>query len=262
MTDEDILHARLNYRPSGATPSARKAFAQWTERIVGLPDGVAARELAGLTDEQLQAMALDFEKAPRRKRTDVFRFSFAIAALLAMIGAGFAIAEVTVPAQAVGRPHYLAGAGAFLGAAFIALCAGVLSGFRLVPTEAAYARLGLFVGLLNEQHPWLYNTYFVLRNPAAIAYRDRVLRERGPVRGFDFVLMRQIAELHEKMELTHNARAVAAAVQGASEVLAPAGTHAAPAIVPLAPSAAATPAPSLAAVPGKVLSLGSSSEAA
>lgn len=236
------------------------AIAQWTERVAGLPELAASRELAGLSDEQLSALALEFEMAPRRERTDLCRFSFPVSALLALTGAGFALAEVVAPGDALGLSPLAAGAVAFFGTAFIALCAGTLTQMRLVPAEAAYGKVGLLVSVLNEQHPWLYNAYFVIRNPSALAYREKVLRERGPIRGMDYLLMRQIAELQESMELTHNARAVAASVQGVTEVLDPAATtHALPPALHLAPSAAVASVPPPASAPGKVLTLGTSS---
>lgn len=260
MTDDDVLRVRENYRPSRGRATPARAFAHWTGRVADLPDLAVCRELAGLPDEQLRALALEFERAPHRSRSDVFRFSFGAAAVFAFAAAALAIAEMTVPGPAVGRSSYFIGAGVFAAAAIAALCLGALSALRQVPVDAAYGRLGLLVGLLDEQHPWLYKAYFVLRNPAAMAYRDKVLRERGPIRGMDHVLMRQIAELQESLELTQNARAVAAAVQAASGVLADAGTHSAPADVTVA--APAPSAPSLTAVPAKVLTLGTSSEAA
>lgn len=252
MTDDDVLHAREHYRPSRGPSTPAQAFAHWTARVAETPDLVVCRELAGLPDEQLQALALAYEQAPRHRRSDVFRFSFGAAAVLALAGAALAIAELTIPGPVVGRSTYFLGAGAFLGGAFIALCVGALSALRQVPTEAAYTKLGLLVGPLDPQHPWLYKAWFVVRNPAAMAYRDKVVRERGPVRGLDHVLMRRIADLQENMDLTLNARAVAATVQAAGDAPASAVNTA----------ASAASAPPLAAVPGKVLSLGASSEAA
>jgi len=259
MTEEDVLHSRERFRPSPAARTPEMALAYWTERIAGLSDLVASRELAGLSDEELSALALEYEKAPRRKRTDVLRHAYAASALLALMGGGLALVEATTPGQAVQLSPFVQGAGVCFVSAFIAVCAGTFSNLRLVPTEAAYGKLGLWVGLLNEQHPWLYRAYVVLRNPAALNYRDKVLRERGPIRGMDYVMMCEIAEIHAKMELTQNARAVASAVQGTSEVLAQQGV---PPVVQVTPATGHVPAPTLTAVPGSVLSLGGSTEAA
>ena len=261
MPDEDSLNVHAGYRHS-RTPTAKMGLAQWAQRVAGLPDLAASRELAGLSDEQLSALALQFERTPQCKRTDLLRFSFPVSALLALMGAGFALAEAVAPINASGLSPLVVSAAAFFGAAFIALCAGTLMQIHLVPTEAAHRKAGLLVSVLNEQHPWLYDAYVVIRNPAALAYRETILRERGPVRGMDFLLMRQIAELQENMELMHNARAVAASVQGASEVLDPAAANPLPPVLHLAPSAAVASVQSPAAGSGKVLTLGSPSEAA
>jgi len=262
MTEEDVLHAREIYRPSPAARAPEVALAQWTERIAALSHLAVARELAGLSDEQLAAMALEFQKAPRRQRTDPLRHAFAASAVLALAGGILALASTTAPGYAGELSPTALGAGVCFVLALVAVCAGTLSSFRLMPTEAAYAKLGLYVGLLDEQHPWLYKAYAVLRNPAALNYRDEVLRDRGPLRGMDYVMMFEIAEIQAKMELMQNARVVAASVQGTSEVLA---ASASPALASL--SRAVSPAvhgsaPNLTAVPSKVLSLGDSTEAA
>ena len=259
MTEEDVLHARERYRPSPAARTPEMALVYWTERIAGLSDLVASRELAGLSDEELSALALEYERTPRRKRTDVLRHAYVASALFALTGGGLALAAATTPGQAVELSPLIQGAGVCAVSAFIAVCAGTLSSLRLVPTEAAYGKLGLYVGLLSEQHPWLYRAYVVLRNPAALNYRDKVLRERGPIRGIDYVMMCEIAEIHAKMELTQNARSVASAVQGTNEVLA---QLVVPPVTQAAPPAGHAPAPTLTAVPGNVLSLGGSTEAA
>jgi hypothetical protein len=259
MTEEDVLHSRERYRPSPPARTPEMALAHWTERIAALPDLVASRELAGLSDEELSALALEYQRTPRHKRTDVLRHAYAASALLALTGGGLALIEATTPGQAVQLSPLIQGAGVCFVSAFIAVCAGAMSSLRMVPTEAAYAKLGLHVGLLNEQHPWLYRAYVVLRNPAALNYRDKVLRERGPIRGMDYVMMCEIAEIHAKMELTQNARAVASAVQGTSEVL---SHQVVPPVVQVAPATGHVQAPTLTTAPGTVLTLGGSTEAA
>jgi hypothetical protein len=259
MTEEGVPHSRERYRPSPPARTPEAAAAYWTERIAGLSDLAASRELAGLSDEELSALALEYERTPHRKRTDVLRHAYVASALLALAGTGLALVEATSPGPAVALSPFIQGAGVCFVSAFLAVCAGALSSLRLVPIEAAYGKLGLSVGLLNEQHPWLYRAYVVLRNPAALNYRDKVLRERGPVRGMDYVMMCEIAEIHAKMELTQNARAVASAVQGTSEVLA---QQIVPPAVQAATATGHAPAPALTSTPGHVLSLGGSTEAA
>jgi hypothetical protein len=91
----------------------------------------------------------------------------------------------------------------------IALCLGVFTAFSMMPLEVAHGRVGLCTSPLNEQHPWLYKASFVMRNQAADAYRQRVLTERGPLRGIDYIMMREIAAAQDAMEMTRLARTVA-----------------------------------------------------
>jgi hypothetical protein len=90
-----------------------------------------------------------------------------------------------------------------------------------MPVEVAYGNVGLYVGALDAQHPWLYKTYLVMRNEAANRYRQRVLAQRGCLRGADYVLMREIARVDEVSVMTQTASAVTAQVQQAPEQAVP-----------------------------------------
>jgi hypothetical protein len=79
--------------------------------------------------------------------------------------------------------------------------------------DLAYGHVGLYVGPLNEQHPWLYKAYLLMRNGAAQEYRQRVLGQRGMLRGVDCVLMGEIARADEERVMTLTARSVAEQVQ-------------------------------------------------
>ena len=95
---------------------------------------------------------------------------------------------------------------------------GALSAFKAMPAELAYGRVGLYVGPLNEQHPWLYDTLLLMRNAAAETYRRRTLRERGPLRGLDCLMMREIARAEQGLATTETARRVAEEVQQLPEI--------------------------------------------
>lgn len=212
LTD-DPQHARENYRPSRVVPTAEMAFAHWTERAAAQPALVTAREMAGLSNENLSALALEFEQSPQRKRRDVYRFAVPAGASATFLGV------VLMTLHKLAEAPFLLGLGgvvAILG--FVALCVGVLVNFQRVPLEVAYGKVGLFVGELNEQHPWLYKTMLLMNNTAANAYRERVLQERGALRGVDYVMMEEIASVHESMELTQTARVVRDRVQGSAVV--------------------------------------------
>jgi hypothetical protein len=204
-------HASERYRPSRVVPTAEMAFAQWTERVAHQPALVTARELAGLANENLVALAKEFEQAPRRRRSSIQQYWGAGSSLLTLLGMACLLLSH-------GDSHDLS---TWFGVIVLLIgVAGlgvwVMRGLAGAPTEQAYAWLGLYVGELDEQHPWLYRTALLMKNAAADDYRQRVLRERGPLRGADYLMMSEIANVHEGVELTQTARAVRERVQGLS----------------------------------------------
>jgi len=215
LSDESLLQARERYLPMQLAPSPRAAFAQWTERVALEPELVSARELAGLSEAELAALDVEFMRTPFRQRTDALRFAIPSGALLCAVGALALLLHVNsfaLPGDPPVSVIQASGAAALLGG-LILICLGVLGAFSMISLDASHGRVGLYVGVLNEQHPWLYKTRLVIRDGAAEEYRQRVLRERGPLRGVDYLMMREIAQAHESLEMTKTARTVAQQVQ-------------------------------------------------
>lgn len=214
LSDSSLMQAREGYRPTPAAVTAAMEFAQRTERMSTQSDIVAAREIAGLPEESLSALATEFAHAPRRRRTDRLRLAIPTGVMLFAAGLFGLLLNSGMPAPAGGALSELQMLSmACLGAGVIAGAVGALAAFSLMSLDVAYGKVGLYVGLLNEQHPWLYKTVLVMRNPAAQEYRLRVLSERGVLRGVDYVLMREIARADEAQVMTQTARAVAEQVQ-------------------------------------------------
>lgn len=216
-----MMHAREGYRPTKVLPSAEGAFAQWTEKVPSQLEFVTARELAGLSNENLAALAAEFEASPQRTRKDIYRFG--VPAGIAMVLFGAAVLGVTQLSGglATSTAETVIGAAILLGGA-AAICAGVFKSFQQVPLDVGYGRVGLFVGELNEQHPWLYKTFLLRNNAGAERHRQMVLAERGVLRGVDYLMMKQIASVHENMEMTQSARTVREQVQSRQVSLSPA----------------------------------------
>ena len=236
LSDESLLQARERYLPMQPAPSPRAAFGQWTERVALQPELVSARELAGLSEAELAALEVEFMRAPFRQRTDALRFAIPAGALLCAIGALALLLHANsfaLPADPPVSVIEASGATGLLGG-LILICLGVLGAFSMISLDASHGRVGLYVGVLNEQHPWLYNTRLVIRDGAAEEYRQRVLRERGPLRGVDYLLMREIAQAHESLELTKTARSVAQQVQRSDAKLEPVAEPRRIAIAPIA----------------------------
>jgi len=87
------------------------------------------------------------------------------------------------------------------------------SAFSAVHLDLAYGTTGLYVGKLDEQHPWLYDAEGLTRHRVAEDYRQRTLRERGPMRGADYLMMRELVQVQEALDRVRAARAVAAQFQ-------------------------------------------------
>ena len=214
-----LERSREGYRPSGSSESGQRQLARLSLRMTRQPELATAREIAGLSAAELAALATEFTLSPRRKRTDLMRFATPAGVLVFAAGlAGLMLQEASL--GAAGRGVLSAFEIICLGsliAGLFAVAMGTMKAFSLTSVDLAYGHLGLYTGALDEQHPWLYKTYLLMRNSAAQAYRDRVLQERGVLRGVDYVLMREIARADEERVMTLTARAVAAQVQGISE---------------------------------------------
>lgn len=208
FTEESLLQSSEGYLVISPSSTPEGAFDAWTRKMTMQSELGIAREMAGLSEESLSALAGVFARTPRRARTDRLRPAIPAGAALLLAGLGLLLLAgvVSSPAGAAVLQTLAIGCLVFGGGA---LCAGVLKAFSVMPLEAAHARLGLCTSLLDEQHPWLYKASFVTRDRAADAYRQRILQERGALRGVDYLMMREIARTQDALETTRVARTVA-----------------------------------------------------
>jgi hypothetical protein len=214
VSRERLMQARQFYSPQSAVMTPDLAFARWTERVAVQTELGSARELAGLSDAELSALEAEFVRFPIRRRSDRFRNAFRAAAVLAAAGGfGFALQAL---AAGWGDGGYRALQVLSMACVLAAVCAGVAGAyvaFSMLHLDLSHGTVGLYVGRLDEQHPWLYDSMTVARNPSAEAYRRQVLSDRGPLRGADYVIMREIVRAQESLERTQWARTVAEHVQ-------------------------------------------------
>jgi len=217
------MEARQFYSPRSSATTPQQAFGRWTERVAVQSELASARELAGLSDAELSVLEAEFQRAPMRRSSDRLRNAFRAGAALAAAG-GFCLVLQALTVgfgdgayrvlQVLGTACALAGACTLIACAYVA--------FGALHLDLAHGTLGLYVGRLDEQHPWLYDTVAVARNPSAEEYRRQVLADRGPLRGADCVVMREIVRTQESLERTHWARAVTERVQRAAPAADPA----------------------------------------
>ncbi len=208
--DETLVRAPHAYLPLPVTAPADTAYAHWTSKLASQHALGVARELAGLPEPRLAELAAEFVRAPQRQRTDKLRMSFPLAAALLLAGAIALAFDASLRAAGSSGMSVLQGMaiGCFVGGAG-AVIAGVLAAFAMKPLEVAHSKLGQCLGLLDEQHAWLYDASLVMRNPAADTYRQHTLQERGPLRGIDYVMMCEVARVSDALDMTHVARSVA-----------------------------------------------------
>lgn len=210
---ERLMQAREFYAPSRTALPAETEFARWTQRISVQSERGSARELAGLAHAQLDALEREFIRCPTRPRSALARHGLWVGALLiSMACIGFATGDLLGGEAGATRAFTVFSSGLLL----VGLtCIGVsgLTAFNALQVDLTYGTTGLYVGVLDEQHPWLYKAAGLLRHEAADSYRQTVLRERGPLRGLDYIMMRELVGAHASLDQLRPARSVAEQLQ-------------------------------------------------
>lgn len=210
---ERLMQAREFYSPSRTTLPSETAFARWTQRIAVQSELGSAREMAGLVDAQLDLLESEFIRCQTRPRSAWARHGLWVGALLiALACTGLVMGDAAGIEAGATRALTAFGLGLLLvGSACMAISG--ITALSALHLDLNYGTTGLYVGLLDEQHPWLYKTTGLLRHEAAESYRQCVLRERGPLRGLDYVMMRELVGAHDSLERMRPARAVAEQLQ-------------------------------------------------
>jgi hypothetical protein len=213
VSSERLMRAREFYAPNLPATDPALAFAHWTERASIQSELACARELAGLPDAELQALEEEFICCQNRPAPAWVRVANIVGFVLLAIGllglGGQALATLSsqekVAMQLMSMLLVLAG--------LLPLAATLLFAFKALHLDVSYGVAGLYVGQLNEQHPWLYETLRLTDHAAGEDYRRRTRDDRGPLRGIDYILMRELVRLESSMEQLRPARVVAEEVQ-------------------------------------------------
>ena len=214
LSKQRLLQAREHYTPEDGALSPAQAFARWTERISVQAELGSAREIAGLAEEELAAMEAEFVRCPVRPRSARVRQAIPAGAALASLGAvGLLVQALVGGIGSAAQPAVQMVSATCLLIGLVALAVGFLSAFGTLHLELCHGTTGLYFGKLDEHHPWLFKALNLMHHPAAEEYRQRVLRERGWLRGVDCVMMKEIVRVQDALEQTLAARAVAEKVQ-------------------------------------------------
>jgi len=214
LSKERLLQAREHYTPSAAPGSPELAFARWTQRISVQSELGSAREIAGLTDDEMSAMEAEFVRCPTRPRSTRVRQAVPAGVALSTLGGLGLLVQGLVGGMGAGaQPAVQMISATCLLIGLVVLAIGFLSAFSTLHLELCHGTTGLYFGRLDEQHPWLFKTMNLTHHPAAEEYRQRVVRERGWLRGVDYVMMKEIVRNQEALEQALPARAIAEKIQ-------------------------------------------------
>ena len=214
ISTERLMQAREFYVPRRDALPIEAEYARWTQRLAVQGELGAARELASLPDEQLAALEAEFVRCPTRHRTDRMRFAIpAGIALMALGCVGLGFERWAGPALSAGDNGSQVLSIVLIGLGLFVLAAGALAAFSMLHLDLSHGTTGLYVGKLDEQHPWIYKTASLLPIAPAEEYRHAVLRDRGPLRGLDYIIMRELVEAHRVMQSTRSTRSVAEQIQ-------------------------------------------------
>ena len=213
VSGERLMRARDFFTPTKPATDPARAFAHWTERASVQSELGCARELAGLSDAELQTLEEEFIRCQQRPAPGWVRVANIVGLVLLGFGLlGFgaqALAEISsrerLAMQLMSMLLVLAG--------LLPLATTFLFAFKAMHLDVSHGVAGLYVGQLNEQHPWLYETLRLADHAVGEEYRRRTRDERGPLRGFDYILMRELVRLEESVARLRPARVVAEKVQ-------------------------------------------------
>ena len=213
VSRERLMRAREFYSPASRELPADRLFANWTERVSVQSELGSAREMAGLSNAELEALEAEFVRCPTRPKPAWMREAvLAGIILLVLAGIGLTMLGLTELGDVASRTlQALSAASLLLG--LVPLSIGLLTSFSVLHLELSYGTTGLYVGKLDEQHPWLYKATALTRHETAEDYRRRTLIERGPMRGMDYVLMREMVKVQESLEQMRPARSVSDQLQ-------------------------------------------------
>jgi hypothetical protein len=213
LSRERLMRARAFYAPTARKAGAELEYARWVQRVSVTSALVGARELAGLSDAELAALEAEFVRCPMRPQVQWVRHAIVVgAALMALAALGLlwqALASLGDPASRIVQAASVAS----LLAGLIPLGAGLLAAFSGLHLDVSHGTTGLYVGTLDEQHPWLYAATGLMRHDMAEDYRQRTLLERGPLRGADYVMMSELVRTQEALERVRPARMLAEQLQ-------------------------------------------------
>jgi len=213
VSRQRLMQSREFYSPSERQAPARVALARWTNRVLEQPALSVARELAGLSGPELDELEAEFRSSPMRQRPQWVRYAVVVGIVLLMLaGLGLGLKTLMSLGEAGGGILQAVSVACLL-MGLVPLGVVLISALGGLHLDLSYGTVGLYVGKLDEQHPWLYDARSLTRHGIAEEYRQRTLQERGHLRGADYILMRELVQAQEALARVRAARSVAEQLQ-------------------------------------------------
>src|SRR4051794_17191870 len=154
LSNERLLQAREFYAPTRTPVGSPVAFAKWSERVAVQTELGGSRELSGLPDDELAALEAEFVRCPTRPGSEWVRYAVPVGIVLALAGALGVAWAPPEPHGTYSIAQALSVAGLLIGV--LAAATGLMASFSTMHLDLSYGTTGLYVGRLDEQHPWLY----------------------------------------------------------------------------------------------------------
>ena len=213
VSRQRLMQSREFYSPSERKAPPQVALARWTSRVLEQPALGVARELAGLSEAELDELEAEFRRCPIRQPPQWLGYAVVVGiVLMALAGLGLGLqALVNLGETAARTLQAVSVAGLLIG--LLPLGVALISAFGGLQLDLSYGTVGLYLGKLDEQHPWLYDARSLTRHGIAEEYRQRTLHERGLLRGADYIMMRELVQAQEALARVRAARSVAEHLQ-------------------------------------------------
>ena len=179
VSRQRLMQSREFYSPSERKVPARVALARWTNRVLEQPALGVARELAGLSEPELDELEAEFRSCPMRQPPQWVRYAAVVGIVLFVLaGLGLGLQALTSLGQTVDRTLQAVSVACLL-IGLLPLGVGLISAFGALHLDLSYGTVGLYVGKLDEQHPWLYDARSLTKHGIAEEYRQRTLQRTG-----------------------------------------------------------------------------------
>ncbi|MCU0929936.1 MAG: hypothetical protein MUE62_12505 [Burkholderiaceae bacterium] len=198
--------------PANATATTvtatRPTLLQWADKTAHDDDKALARLLAGLDDAALADLASQYAAQTSGPQAPWVGAAQVLTGVLLLVAAAAGWAYDRLDPVLVAVVLVVSAL-----AAFGAGTAAAVDRVRRAPMLRNYRRVGLFVSVLDEFHPWLLETQMLRLHPAAEEYRRQVISQRGALRGVDATMMRAIIRAREALEGARPSAAIARELQ-------------------------------------------------